>query len=168
MYYADIEAKKLLNENSIIKTQIKKEFGDLYENNIINSSALAEIVFNNQDALAILNKIVHPEVKIHYKNWCEFHTDKKYTIKEAAILFESGNYLEMDEIITVIAPIKVRINRVIKRDKTTIKKVKDRIKTQWIDEKKILLSNYIINNDDTTLLFPQILRIHENLLSKSK
>ena len=166
VYYADIEAKKILNNNLIVKNKIITKFGNIYVNGEINREKLAKIVFNNKNALDYLNKIVHPAVINHYENWCILHKSEKYTIKEAAILFESGSYTQMDKLVSVIAPVKIRINRVVKRDNTSVQKVKDRIKTQWTDNKKTDLSDFVIKNNDKNLLIPQIIKIHNHIVSK--
>lgn len=165
IYYADIEAKKILDNNSGVKKQIIENFGNLYVNKKINRPKLANIVFNDKQALATLNQIVHPKIEIHYTNWCNARLIYKYTIKEAAILFESDKYLEMDKIITVIAPLSVRVQRVCKRDNISSQKVTERINNQWTDEQRVYLSDFIIKNDDKNLVIPQILKIN-NLITR--
>ena len=166
IYYADNEAKKILDDNSEVKKQIIKNFGNIYVNGIINRPKLANIVFNDKQALATLNQIVHPKIEIHYIKWCEAHQNYKYTLKEAAILFESGKYAEMDKIITVIAPLSVRVQRVCKRDSISTQKVTERIKNQWTDEQKVHLSDFVVNNNDKNLVIPQILKINNSITRK--
>ena len=69
-----------------------------------------------------------------------------YVIKEAAILFENGSYKNYDYIITVTAPEKTRIDRVLKRDNASIEKVKAIMKNQWQDDEKVRLSDFVIVN----------------------
>jgi len=59
----------------------------------------------------------------------------------------------------ICAPIEERIKRVVLRDGISRAKVLDRIKNQWADEKKIMLSDYIINNvewENTLIQFESI------------
>ncbi|WP_348797211.1 dephospho-CoA kinase [Flavobacterium adhaerens] len=146
VYITDLEAKKLMDSQFVLE-QIKNEFGnEVFENEILVRSKLSEIVFNNSEKLAKLNKIVHPAVKLHFKQWLLDHQEFPFVIYESAILFESGSYKECDFLITVVAPLEMRIERVIARDNTTREKVLARIKNQWNDEDKSSKSNFIINN----------------------
>lgn len=146
VYIADDEAKKLLNQSEI-QYQIKEKIGEsIFENNTIVKEKLAEIVFKNPEKLSELNKIMHPAVQKHFEKWVLLNSKAPFVIKEAAILFESGSYKDCDKIITVVAPLETRINRVMARDKSSKEKVEDRIKNQWTDEIRISKSDYVIEN----------------------
>jgi len=146
VYIADDEARKIMQSSAIID-EIKKTFGStIFENNVLNREKLSEIVFNNPEKLKQLNAIVHPAVKNHFGNWILNHKNSPFIIYEAAILFESGSYKNCDLIITVTAPIELRIQRVIQRDKTTREKVLKRINMQWNDEQRISKSDFVIEN----------------------
>ena len=85
--------------------------------------------------------------------------ESKIIIKEAAILFESKSYIDLDKIICVSAPKEIRINRVINRDNISREQVLARMEKQMVQEEKEKLSNFIIINDEKELLLPQILNI---------
>jgi dephospho-CoA kinase len=167
IYIADNEAKKLMNTSAKIKTQLITEFGEeAYINNELNRPYLASIVFNNKEKLTTLNAIVHPIVNEHLQNFIKENSNKDYILYENAILFENGSDSFCDKIITVTAPENVRINRVIKRDNSTIEDVKSRIKNQWSETKKTLQSNYLIENLTLTKTKEQVLKIHNSLTKK--
>lgn len=148
VYIADEEAKKLMDSKEII-LQVEKVFGsEVVLNKKIDRAKLSKIVFNNPKKLEQLNKIVHPAVQKHFKDWLKNHTTVPFVIKEAAILFETGGHKQCDKVITVIAPQLLRIERVILRDKSDKDSVLQRINNQWSDEKKILLSDFVIENID--------------------
>ena len=163
VYYADNEAKKILNENNFVRKEITAAFGNIYDKNTINRKKLAKIVFNNEKKLDKLNSIVHPAVIEHFKNWCADKKEFDYIIKEAAILFESGTYQNLDKIISVFAPVDIRIQRVCSRDNVKKKEVLNRINNQFDDKKKIELSDYVINNYNEHMIIPQVLSIHEKI-----
>ena len=147
VYISDIEAKKVMETPAIIDkivTAFGKDVAD--QQNHLKRDLLAKIVFNQPEKLKELNAIVHPEVKKHFDLWVENHNQAPFVIKETAILFESGSYKMCDKIITVTAPLESRINRVVKRDKTTREKVQERINSQITDEERISKSNYVISN----------------------
>ncbi|XRE42304.1 Dephospho-CoA kinase [Tenacibaculum discolor] len=167
IYIADDEAKKLMVTSPKIKNQLIAEFGkQVYINNELNRPYLASIVFNNKEKLTILNNIVHPVVNEHLQNFIKKNSNKEYILYENAILFENGSDSFCDKIITVTAPENIRIDRVMKRDNSTIKDVKNRIKNQWSETKKTLQSNYLIENLTLTNSKEQVLKIHNSLTKK--
>jgi dephospho-CoA kinase len=159
VYITDQEARKLMQSDHVLN-QIREEFGEtVFENGILIRERLSEIVFNNSNSLTKLNNIVHPVVKQHFKQWLLEHKNKPYVIYESAILFESGSYKDCDFIINVVAPLEIRIGRVIARDKTTREKVLERMKNQWNDEDKSSKSDFIIENSSMVALKLGIVKI---------
>ncbi|MEN6291744.1 MAG: dephospho-CoA kinase [Methanobacterium sp.] len=147
VYIADDEAKKLLDTPNVIK-ELTDTFGsEVTQDGLVDRKKLASFVFGNKDNLKKLNEIIHPKVREHFINWVK-QFDTPLVFKEAAILFESGAYKDCDYTILVTAPEEVRVERVIKRDNTTREEVLNRIRSQWSDEDKAKLSNYVINNID--------------------
>ncbi len=164
VYYSDIQAKKILFKPETIE-KIRHTFGEkVFEKGKLSKKLLAKIVFNDKEKLQKLNSIIHPAVKTDFKNWLE-KQNAPYVVKEAAILFESGAYKDMDFIITVFAPVEERIKRVMKRDNISREEVIRRIENQWTDEKKIKLSDFVIKNYNSFLVIPQVLEIHNKLRS---
>ena len=140
----------------------------IVENGIINRQKLAAIVFNESQQLQKLNRIVHPAVKKHFDNWLLEQKDFPYVLYEAAILFESGKYKECDCVITVIASTESRIARVIQRDQTSRELVLQRMNSQWTDDQRIPLSDFVIENDDLELAKVQVTKILKILEIKQK
>jgi len=149
VYISDLEAKKVMEFPEII-TQIVQTFGKelITENKTLDREKLAAIVFNSPEKLKLLNGIVHPAVKKHFDNWVTTNKNHSVLVKEAAILFESGSYKDCDKIISVSAPLELRIERVLKRDATTREKVLQRINNQLSDEERIARSNFVIKNEN--------------------
>ncbi|HEY4617212.1 MAG TPA: dephospho-CoA kinase [Flavobacterium sp.] len=148
VYIADDEARIIMQSEEVISS-IKESFGGtIFEDGILNRARLAEIVFGDPVKLKLLNEIVHPAVKKHFKQWLLDHEKFPLVVYEAAILFESGNYKDFDWIITVSAPLESRIQRVIERDGVTREQVLERIKAQWSDEQRVSKSDFVIENID--------------------
>jgi len=159
VYITDQEAKKLMQSDAVLNL-IRAEFGHaIFENGILIRERLSEIVFNDSNSLIKLNSIVHPAVKQHFKQWLLEHQNTPFIVYESAILFESGSYKECDFIVNVVAPIEIRIKRVIERDKTTREKVLERMKNQWNDEEKSSKSDFIIENTNMEALKLGIVKI---------
>ena len=60
----------------------------------------------------------------------------------------------------VQAPLESRIKRVMKRDNLSRQEIESRNAHQFDDEKKTALANYVIKNDDSQLVIPQVLELH--------
>ncbi len=166
VYYADDRAKHLMNTEPELRKAITDLFGTraYADDGRINRPYLAKEAFGNPEKLQALEAIVHPAVFRDTERWEEEHEDAPYTLREAALLFESGNYKNLDRIITVSAPEEVRIERILKRDKVPRKAILARIRRQWPEEEKIERSDFVIINDGRHLLIPQVLDIHQKLL----
>lgn len=148
VYIADEEAKKVLELPETL-TSIKRIFGtSVFEDEKLNKKKLSTLVFNDPQKLKLLNQIVHPAVKLDFEKWLIANKEFPLVVKEAAILFESGSYKDCDAIITIVAPLNSRIQRVIERDNTDFDSVMTRINNQWTDEMRISKSNYVIENED--------------------
>jgi dephospho-CoA kinase len=146
IYIADDEARKIMDLPEI-QGAIKRIFGkDVFDKNKLIREKLAQIVFSDPQKLNQLNSIIHPAVKSHFDRWLEQHSKFPFVIKEAAILFESGSYKDCDFVITVLAPLELRIERVMKRDKLSREQVLNRINNQWSDRERIEKSKYLIEN----------------------
>ncbi|WP_299835761.1 dephospho-CoA kinase [uncultured Tenacibaculum sp.] len=164
VYYADIEAKKLMNTSLEIRKNLISEFSEeVYNKEGLNRPFLAKIVFENKEKLKILNSIVHPEVHKHLQNFIKENKNRDYILYENAILFENGSHKMCDVIITVTAPKEIRIQRVIERDKVAREAVLHRMNNQWPEVKKTIQSNYIIENLDLTKLAKNVEIIHNKL-----
>ncbi len=164
IYFADDEAKNLMNTSTKIKNKLIGEFGeDAYINGKLNRLFLADLIFNDKEKLLKINKIVHPEVDHHFKNWVK-NQNSTYVIQENAIIFENDNQNNFDEIITVTAPKIDKINRVIARDNSTKTKVLKRMNNQLSDKFKITNSKYVIYNIDLEQSELQVQQIHTELL----
>lgn len=149
VYDSDVEAKKLQNENAVLRNKLIETFGaDIYKSNELDRKKLASIVFGNPELLQKLNSIVHPAVLENFLHWKELHTKEKCLFLESALLFESKFNLLTDKIILITASEHVRIKRVMKRDGISDEQVKLRIKNQQSDIDKYKLVDVIINTDE--------------------
>ena len=161
IYIADLEAKNITNKPSTLKL-IQEKFGDqVIQNDELNRAAMAKIVFSNPQKLSELNAIIHPLVALHFKEWLKNNKTEKFVIKEAAILFETNMHLNCDFVITVSAPIEIRIKRVLERDNTSEQEIRNRIDNQWTDEKRIALSDFVIENINLESTMQQVNQIYK-------
>ncbi len=166
VFYADEAAKTLMTTDEDLIASVKQTFGEqsYLADDTLNRKYIAGIVFNDEAQLAKLNALVHPAVFRAFDKWAVAQ-NAPYVIKEAAILFESSSYEFCDKTIMVTSPLDMRIKRVVKRDNITREEVLKREARQFTEEKKIQLADYVINNDETELVIPQVLKLHDLFLS---
>jgi len=166
VYYADARGRYLMQFDEIVIKKVLDVFGPgiLADDKSIDRNLLAGIVFNNPSKLEVLESIIHPAVFSDFNHWIQLQ-NSKYVLKEAALLFEAGSYKELDKIITVAAPLDIRLERVMLRDHGTKEQIMAREKRQWPDAMKIEMADFIIINDDKQLLMPQVMELHERLIS---
>ena len=166
VYHADKQAREIV-ESDKVTHQIAALFGKqvLNEQHKIDRKALAYMVFSDNDKLSALNNLIHPLVEIDFLHWCQNNANRDYILHEAAILFESGFDRLFDATILVTAPEELCIGRVMARDKITKEMVRDRIRNQWTQEKKLTMADYVIINDEISMVIPQILSVHQKILN---
>ena len=164
VFEADTVAKQLMTTDPEIRRQLIQVFGAVVylPDQSIDRKYLAGLVFNSPSLLVKLNQIVHPAVLKEFDEWC-LTKQTTYILHEAAILFESGFYKLMNQIIAVVANEDERIQRVMKRDGATIELVRQRMKNQLSDEERIKLADFVISNNDNELIIPQILNIDKKI-----
>jgi dephospho-CoA kinase len=167
VYDADGRAKELMVTDSILVGQIKKEFGtQAYSSDgSIARTILAQTVFNDPAKLEKLNRMVHPSVVEDYNHWVEQHQDKPYVIKEAALIFEAGSWKGLDKVIVVSSPEALRLKRILSRDiHRTINDVEAIFRNQMPEAEKLKRADFVITNDESRLLIPQVLQLHEQFV----
>ncbi|SFU03030.1 dephospho-CoA kinase [Algoriphagus locisalis] len=168
IYSADDRAKWLMGNDKQLKTEIRDAFGEeAYDvEGKLNRGFLAQTVFSDPEKVKKINSLVHPAVGKDFMNWAA-EQNTPYVLKEAALIFESGGNKTLDHVINVSSPLKVRISRTLMRDPhRSEEQVNQIINQQLPDEQKNELADFVIKNTDNKLLIPQVLKIHQQLISQ--
>ena len=167
VFNTDKQAKELYKDATFLQ-EIVNTFGtSIIENGEFKPQNLADIVFNDPQALVKLNQLIHPKVLERYQQW-QSKQKSPYTILESAIIFETSWQNHFDKIINIDTPIEVAIERVQLRDNINREQVKQRINNQLSTEIKRKLSDYNIEHDNLKMLLPQIIEIHKDILNQIK
>lgn len=168
VYYADEWARLLITEDDVLAGEIKKLLGEqaYLPDGTYNRPFVASVVFDNPEKLTALNKLVHPAVERHSLEWHrkQMETGVPYTLKEAALLVESGAWKFLDFLIVVTAPEALRIERVMQRDKISESQVRARMKNQLPENEKIEKARAVIQNDGFHDLVQQITFVHQQII----
>ena len=168
VYYADAEARRLMNEDTELRSFILKMFGQqAYTNNTLNRKYISSIVFSDPSKLEQLNAIVHPATKKDSESWMNRQT-APYAIHEAALIFEANVSDRLDYVIGVSSPSELRIKRAMERDHISRQEVLQRMNKQLGEEIKMSKCDFVLVNDEKQLLIPQVLKLHEELIRLSK
>ena len=166
-YPADYRAKWLQSNDPELKAKITHQFGEeaYFENGDLNRDYLSKEVFGDDEKLKLLNSLVHPAVGKDFEKWCIQHSDKPYILKEAALLFETGSYKQLDATINVHANQELRLKRTLERDpQRTKESVLAIMKKQFSDEKRMELADYVIYNDESRSVIRQVMEMHKELV----
>jgi dephospho-CoA kinase len=163
VFDADAEAKKMY-EQTVIKKKVVKLMGKqvLLPNGSIDKTKLSELIFADTKQLKRINSIIHPPVKKRFLTWKKANKQHSYVVKEAAIMVESGTYKEVDFLISVNAPQKMRIERLLKRGGLSVSQITQRMKLQLSDVKRNKYADAIIYNDLHHSLIEQVLQLHNH------
>ena len=164
VFNADDAARYLMEHDAILVQLISTLLGDdVYAAGKLDRAKVSAIVFREPAKLQQLNALVHPATIRYANEWFEKQRGP-YVIKEAAIFFESGSYKEMDVMVGVSAPLELRIARAMKRNSLSREKVLSIVGQQMDEDEKLKRCNYVIVNDDTRAVLPQVLGLHKELV----
>lgn len=166
IYYSDEKAKELYYDTEIKKRVIQLLGSDAYSaSGSLNSTFIARIIFKDKTKLESLNAIIHPALEKDFEIFVKQQSPDRIIIKESALIFETDSYKKFKTIILVTAPLEQKIKRVMQRNKMPREYVEKRMSAQWPDEQKIPLANYIISNDDTEAVIPQVISVLKKIKS---
>jgi dephospho-CoA kinase len=170
VYDADTRARRLMNYHQPLKKEIQLLFGpeSYLPDGLLNRPYMAAQVFNDHEKMTRVNALVHPKVGEDYAQWVLAHPMAAYVLKEAALLFESNSYRMLDYTISVVAPIELRIRRVRQRDPhRTEQEVLAIIGKQMREEERQQRADFLLYNDDSQLVIPQVLALHQQFIRKA-
>ena len=165
VYYSDAQSKVLTDTHPLIHEKLIARFGrEIYTAQGLNRKVLAELIFASEEHRLFVNELIHPLVRNNFEHWCS-EQRSPIVFNEAAILFETGAYRQFDGTLLVVAPLELRIERVMQRDRCSKKEVEERMKSQWSDDQKIPLATAVITSNGKFPLVSQIERSVQTLLS---
>lgn len=160
VYISDAESKRVTAADPLIRRGLCELVGeDVFRGGELNKPLLASYLFASSENAQRVNAIIHPRVKEDFRRWVNSHTEFDIVGMESAILIESGFAGEVDVIVMVSAPLEVRVERVMQRDRSSRELVMQRIECQMSDEEKKNNAGFVIVNDGESPLIPQVLKL---------
>lgn len=126
------------------------EFGGLILNHDgeIDRGKLADIVFNDTEALVRLNAIMHPRIRAMVEARIEELRDERVGVAavEAALLIEAGWTDMVDQVWVVVAPEAAVVNRLLTQKGFTHEQARARIEAQMTAAQRSQCADVIIEN----------------------
>ena len=117
---ADDVAKRIMAEHPAVRAALVERFGpETYTAaGDLDRGHLAGRVFGDAEALAALNAIVHPAVRVALlEEMARARAEGvRLFVYEAALVFETGGDEVLDAVVVVDAPVETRVARVQARD----------------------------------------------------
>ena len=168
VYDSDNRAKALYDEDMLLRAGMVELLGEeIIKDGAIQRAVIADKIFRNQALLQRVESLVHPAVVRDFCNWKEsFGESVPFVIMESAILMEKPLVKGCaDKILTVSAPLELRIERVIRRDGVDKERVLARMAAQWSDQERESLADFTIFADGKRALLPQIRGVYDAMVA---
>lgn len=148
VYYSDVRAKTIVNDDAELQVKIKNLLGEnaYDENGFYNRRYVGEIIFKDEQLRLQLNALIHPAVKIHFKNWVGEQTSE-FVFKETALLFELKLNESCYKSLLITADDNARLKRVMDRDQKTYREVEAIMDKQMSEKEKIKYGDFVIYNN---------------------
>lgn len=131
---ADKVARNVINNSEDVKNKLRERFGEdvVNEDGTTNRPLLASRAFANEESTNALNEITHPAVTEEIQSIIRDMEKVGYrgVIIDAIALFESGEDKLCDFTVAVVAPVDIRLERIMKRDNISEEKALERINAQ--------------------------------------
>lgn len=135
---ADSVARDIMAPDGVCIRQLALTFGEdiVKEDGTLDRQLLARRAFKDKESAKLLNDITHPRIFLRTLEMCRELIDggKNKILFDAPVLFESNSDIMCDEVVAVLAPREVRIERLMKRDGISREDVERRISAQHSDE----------------------------------
>lgn len=159
-YSADERAKALMEENETLRQEIIALFGNeaYTATGRLNRPYIASRIFHTPELRARLNALVHPVTIMDFAQWVQAKVAEGHVaaFKEAALTIEAGAFPGLDALLLVYAPLRVRIERLCRRDGLSEEEIRQRLRAQWPEWKKASYADFILINDGYLPIEPQL------------
>ena len=169
VYEADSQARSLYERNDKLRLALIALLGsEIYQDGVLQREVMASKIFSNRVRLAAVNRLVHPAVMLDFSHWKEQQISVPYVIMESAIILETPFASAVDRMLTVSAPVSLRLERLCRRDAASVEDAQKRMGRQWSDAKREERANYVVHSDGKRPLLPQVLDIHQIMCGLSR
>jgi len=145
VFDADAEVRRLQGPGGALVERIGERFPDTVSGGVLDRDKLAELVLNDPQQLADLERIVHPEIRAAREEFIDRNGDAPALLFEIPLLFETASEAEFDKVIVVSAPPDVQRARVLERPGMTEEKLSSILDRQVPDEEKRRRADFVVD-----------------------
>ncbi|RXZ64695.1 dephospho-CoA kinase [Pelagerythrobacter rhizovicinus] len=145
VFDADAEVRRMQGPDGTLVPAIEAAFPGSTGPEGVRREALGAQVFGDPEALARLERIVHPAVAARRQEFLIEHAGAPVVVFDIPLLFEKGGHAQVDAIVVVSAPAEVQRERVLRRPGMTAEKFAQILALQVPDEEKRARADHVID-----------------------
>jgi dephospho-CoA kinase len=140
---------RLLREDEQVRAALLERFGTgiLDDAGNVDRAAVSRIVFDDPEALAWLERLLHPRVVAEYLDWRERLGERAdppaVSATEVPLLYEVGGERRFDVVVVITAPDEIR------RDRSRVTGAEQREGRLLADDEKAARADFVYVNDGT-------------------
>jgi dephospho-CoA kinase len=170
---SDALAREAVAPGSTAHKKILNYFGEkvVLSDGKLNRQMLRRIIVNDDAARRSLEQFIHPEISklMHRKIAQAEQNGDRVVAVEVPLLFELGMEKQFDLVVVVCADPKLRINRLIDRDKVSREDAEELLNVQMPDQEKEKRGGVVLsNNGSTEQLINSVDRLYEKFLKNAE
>ncbi len=144
----DDVARTLLTVKNIPLYEAFKDY-DVFENEEFSRQKVGQLVFTDENARKLIDKIMHPQIKDKIVEFFSIYKNEKIIFVGIPLLFEAHMDDLFDKIILVYTDDNLRLERLIKRNGYSKGHALARLNSQQSQDEKVKLADYVIYNNST-------------------
>lgn len=149
VFDADAVVRRLQGPGGALVQAIEAAFPGTTGSQGVDRAKLGAAVFDDPVALARLEAIVHPAVRVARRDFLREHAGAPLVVLDIPLLFEKGGAEEVDAILVVSAPPDVQRARVLARPGMTAERFEDVLALQMPDAEKRAGADFVIDTGTT-------------------
>ncbi len=148
VFYCDDEARRLMAEDSTLRTEITALVGtSAYDDaGNLNKPVLSAFIHKSAEHAEAIDRLVHPLVRRAFREWCAEREAKEYVFMECALMYEAHFDEEVDSVVCVVSPMKLRLERLRRNRGISEQQAREWMQKQMGEEEKASRANIIIYN----------------------
>lgn len=125
---------------------------------------VGQLIFSNEEYRKKIAEIMHPQIAREIEKFFDENKSEELLFVGIPLLFEANMQGMFDKILFVYADDDIRLKRLLARNNYTLTHAKARMNSQMTQEKKIQMSDYIINNNgDLEELYKNLFKLLEQI-----
>ena len=125
---------------------------------------VGQLIFSNKEYRKKIAEIMHPQIAREIEKFFDENKSEELLFVEIPLLFEANMQGIFDKILFVYTDDDIRLKRLLARNNYTLTHAKARMNSQMTQEKKIQMSDYVVNNNgDLEELYKNLFKLLEQI-----